>query len=401
MNKFSRQLTKQHLFRILCLCSSIVGGLLLSEASLQFLLPKQYYIWPPHSEMLYKPDQNIMPGISGPSRFAVNSIGLRGDELTGSDRHRILAIGGSSTECLYLDQYETWPYLLQKTLTEKASQRVWVGNAGMSGRTTRHHLMALQYLPLREMRIDTVILLIGVNDFLTRINQADGYDPDFLAKTEARNILFNDTFTAGGPRIYSDDPFFKQTALWQMLRKAKRWASPNTAQGNIQDPVGKIYVTWRKHRQQAGEIQNELPDLSLALREYARNIYAMIDMVQEKGVRLILMTQPSMWKSGLPENLEGLLWLGGIGDFQNKSGKVYYSAEALQKGIDKYNNTLLEICRERQVECIDLSSILEKDTTVFYDDDHFNESGAQKVSTALSSYILSRESFRGSDLVRD
>jgi hypothetical protein len=104
---------------------------------------------------------------------------------------------------------------------------------------------------------------------------------------------------------------------------------------------------------------------------------------------LIIMTQPTMWKPGLSQELEGLLWLGGMGNYQNESHKVYYSSEALGKGMNLYNNTLLEICRMRQVECVDLSSILEKDTTVFFDDDHFNESGAKKVSTVLSTYILS------------
>jgi hypothetical protein len=45
------------------------------------------------------------------------------------------------------------------------------------------------------------------------------------------------------------------------------------------------------------------------------------------------------------------------------------------------------------VECIDLATTLEKDTTVFYDDVHFNESGAQKVSKTVSNYFLSHDPF--------
>lgn len=396
MNKKALRLNKPRLFRGLLLCSSIIVSLLFVEALLHFLLPESSYIWAPHSEMVYIPDQNIMPGVSGPARFVVNSIGLRGDELTDSDKYRMIIIGGSSAECLYLDQSESWPYLLQTILTNNTSQKIWVGNAGMSGRTTRHHLMAMQYLPLRQTRVDAVVLLVGVNDFLSRLNQDDAYDPNVLAKPESRKLILNRTFTAGKQLdiTLSGDPFFKRTLLFQVLRKAKRRASQKPTHGNIQDQAGKIYLTWRRNRQQAAEIRNELPDLSSALSEYTRNIHNMIDIAQEKGVRLILMTQPTMWRSHLPMELEGLLWLGGIGDYQNESGKVYYSVEALKKGIDKYNNTLLEICREREVECIDLSSSLEKDTTVFYDDDHFNEGGARKVATILSNYLLRGDPFR-------
>ena len=47
--------------------------------------------------------------------------------------YRILTLGGSSTECLVLDQTEAWPQLLQDRLNETNKYQVWVGNAGQSG----------------------------------------------------------------------------------------------------------------------------------------------------------------------------------------------------------------------------------------------------------------------------
>ncbi|MGH9840741.1 MAG: SGNH/GDSL hydrolase family protein, partial [Blastocatellia bacterium] len=86
--------------------------------------------------------------------------------------------------------------------------------------------------------------------------------------------------------------------------------------------------------------------------------------------------------------------LGGIGDFQKERGKPYYSAAALEKGMNAYNDVMLQVCRERSVECLDLAPMLEKDTTAFYDDVHFNESGARKVAEAVSRYLLDRNPFR-------
>lgn len=391
MNKSTPRIRKQHLFGVLLLCSCIVTGLLLGEIVLRLAAPVSYYIWTPHLEMLFKPDQDIMPGISEQSRFAVNSDGIRGDELTPSHTYRILALGGSTTLCLYLDQYETWPHLLQKKLTENTSHIVWVGNAGMSGRTTAHHLTAMQYLPLEELKIDVVILLIGANDFLKRLAQDEISDANFLMKPEAATILLDQTFT-GGSHPYQDDPFFKKTAVWQNLRKVKRVVLKENPQipDNVQDESGKYFVTRRTRRQQA-EVRNELPDLSSALQVYATSINKMIDIAQEKSIRLIFLTHPTMWKPTMSKELEALLWLGWSKDLH-----VFYSSEALKEGMDKYNHTLLKICRERGVECIDLSSFLEKDTTVFYDDDHFNESGSKKVSTILSNYILNQGSTRKS-----
>lgn len=150
---------------VLLLCSS-VAALLLGETILGQLFPNEYYVWPPHLGRVFRPDPRYVPGISGESRFEINSIGLRGDEIKPSHTYRILTIGGSTTECEYLDQSKTWPYLLQSTINERMhGQSVWVGNAGMNGRATRHHLAVMQYLPMKEMRIDTAVLLVGANDF--------------------------------------------------------------------------------------------------------------------------------------------------------------------------------------------------------------------------------------------
>jgi lysophospholipase L1-like esterase len=245
----------------------------------------------------------------------------------------------------------------------------------------------MQYLPLAEMKIDAILLLIGINDFSKRLSLGDSYDPNFLEKAESMNTLLVETFGEGSYQ-YPNDRLFKKIAIWRMARRFKARVLEKSSQRNAQDESGEIYKVWRKHRQQAGEIRNELPDLTAALEEYSRNIHKMIDIAREKSIRLVLMTQPTMWRSDLPKELDALLWLGGIGDFQNETGKAYYSSEALEKGMHRYNNMLLEICRAKRMECIDLASFLEKDTSVFYDDVHFNESGARKVSRVVSDCFL-------------
>jgi hypothetical protein len=73
--------------------------------------------------------------------------------------------------------------------------------------------------------------------------------------------------------------------------------------------------------------------------------------------------------------------------------KFFYSVEALAEGMAAYNGRLLEICRQRQVECIDLATLLPKDTTVFYDDAHFNESGAKQVARIVADYLSHHDLF--------
>src|SRR5437867_7087180 len=140
MKSFTLRLRKETLLTIVLFCLSTAGTLVFCEAVLRFVLPSAsgngYYIRRPHLRIVFTPYQDVMPGISGESQFITNSQGIRGDDPAPQDTYRILALGGSTTECGYLDQARTWPYLLQRNQNESSkNQKVWVGNAGLSATT--------------------------------------------------------------------------------------------------------------------------------------------------------------------------------------------------------------------------------------------------------------------------
>lgn len=68
----------------------------------------------------------------------------------------------------------------------------------------------------------------------------------------------------------------------------------------------------------------------------------------------------------------------------------------LQRGLDSYNEIMLDMCKERNAECLDLASALPKDKSVFYDDVHFTEVGARLVAEEIATYLLSKPPFQRS-----
>jgi lysophospholipase L1-like esterase len=373
---------------VLLVIGSTAVGLLAGEAALRMTLPQeQYYLRPPGAVTVFRPTERVMPGVSGDARYQTNRWGLRGDELEPRHRYRILAIGASTTECLYLDQSETWTELLQDALNRRLGGAAWVGNGGYSGHTTRHHLMAIEHLPLDRMEIDAVVLLPGVNDFTRRLARDAQYDPGFMARPDAAQILLHETFV-GAPRWKPGDAAYKRTAIWRVLSSVRRQLTRREAE--VQDQAGEVYQAWRANRQAASDMRDVLPDLESGLEEYSRNILKFVDTARQRGVRVILMTQPAMWRAGLPDSLQRLLWMGGVGRYQDSPGLPYYSAPALADGLDQYNRALVDVCRVRQVECLDLAAALEKDDSTFYDDVHFNENGARRVAQALTAFLLQR-----------
>jgi hypothetical protein len=167
--------------------------------------------------------------------------------------------------------------------------------------------------------------------------------------------------------------------------------------GFVQDAEGKIYAGLRDRRQRA-EITDDLPDLTPMLKAYAGNLNTLVNLAQAQSVRLIFMTQPSMWASQMSARDAALLWQGvseNPGDLNGPAGHPdrYYSVRALDRAMAQYNDVLLGVCQARHVECVDLAKILPRDTTVFYDDVHFNASGAQKVADALADYLTQHAPF--------
>ena len=116
---------------------SLIMALLIAEMGLRLYLPspRKYYPRPPNIQRVYDASPpGVLPGVEGPARYWTNSQGIRGDELSPEDNYRILTLGGSSTECLVLDQTEAWPQLLQDRLNDTGQYQAWVGNAGQAGR---------------------------------------------------------------------------------------------------------------------------------------------------------------------------------------------------------------------------------------------------------------------------
>jgi lysophospholipase L1-like esterase len=359
---------------------ALLGGELIAGGL--FPPPTGYYIYPPGLERTFQPHPEIMPGVGPEAHFRVNALGYRADELPELTRHRILALGGSTTECAYIDQAASWPHLVQEQLNAAgASPPVWMANAGRSGFTSRRHVLQLRQILADEPDFDTVLLLVGVNDLCNRLEYGSDEPPPEALSPEGIHI--ERCFSVVPREVESERPFVKKTALWRAL-KGMKGSLPNPKD---QDLAGKKYVRWRKHRRQASKRLPELPDLSRALAAYRANLAECVEISAAAGVRLILITQPSAWHADMLPGMRRYMWLGGVGDYMVESHVPYYSIEALAEGMALYNAELLALAEELGVEAIDLAPELPKSGASFYDDVHFNDEGSARVAKFVAAYL--------------
>ena len=108
--------------------------------------------------------------------FTTNNMGFRGDALVRpkpADEWRIFTVGGSTMECLVLDDSRDLSRVLQDQLqTAHADRAVRVYNAGKSGDRSYDHL-AMVSQRIAHLEPDVVVVFAGINDLLAGIFSVD------------------------------------------------------------------------------------------------------------------------------------------------------------------------------------------------------------------------------------
>lgn len=364
-----------------------VAGLGLGEAILRIVWPSAsvFRALPPGLRVRFHAPH--IHGVQTPSVYQVNSMGVRGREWSErrESEYRILCLGGSTTQSLVTDDSRVWTTLLETRLGRLPDgRRTWVGNIGRAGLASAEHVLQMRHL-LDVYDPDAVVLLVGINDLLHRL-RAEPYEPYALNRPENQPYLWQrafGVFPGSVPQDRSRNRWLERTRTWQLLLAA-RYKALNLP--HTEDRDGRNLLRWRARRA-AGRRAAVLPPLEPALEEYRRNLGLIVQRAQDRGVPIVLMTQPVLWRAGLTDTEKALLWLGGVGDFRRKRGSLYYEPEALAEGMDAYNRTLLEVCQSTGAQCVDLSARIPRTAEFFYDDCHFTDAAHPIIADAVADAV--------------
>ncbi len=392
----ARSANRERLVRAALLTLGSLVGLGLAEAISRWLLPDAYYVWRPGYSRVFHPDPEIIHGFEGSSTVTINSLGIRGDPFAESQRYRLLAVGGSTTIGGYLDDSETWAHGVQRGLEASFGPgTAWVGNVGRPGHTTVQHALQVEKLTRQHPEIDAVILLIGLNDLLAHIivHRDPASIADFKEHYADRpsDAPLRQAFSLF-PGMTASGARYQRTGLWRLWTTRSWKPSPERRGRVVFDDRGTHVAKMRTFRREAAELRG-LPDLSRALDAYARRVEEIIAAARAEEVRVIFMTQPTLWRGDLSPAERDLLWMGGPRIEEQEPGSWFYSVEALAEGMELYNRRLLEVCVAQGVECLDLAAGLPKTATIHWDDAHFTEEGARRVAALVTEFLRVREPF--------
>jgi len=105
----------------------------------------------------YGPEEGVYPLRTDSNGFIIPSGVHKDPQLT------LVFLGGSTTECVYVDEESRWPHRASVLLGKRLDRRVNSFNGGASGANTMH-LLDVLLNKVAALRPDVVVLMENIND---------------------------------------------------------------------------------------------------------------------------------------------------------------------------------------------------------------------------------------------
>jgi lysophospholipase L1-like esterase len=284
-----------------------------------------------------------------------NSIGLRGEEppVPFEDHLSIIAIGGSTTECMLISEGKTWENVLEKKLQTKFPG-CWINNAGFSGHSTFGHLILLRdYIIALKPRI--CLFTVGVND---------------IARTDLR---------------FHDTEFTMTNQKWVLaLARKSRLANAVLSlyrnhlakEKNVADNYGFKLIGNASMVLPDSVIEKAITRERSLLNGYAQRLQQLIQLCRSNKIEPVFITQPSLMGEGKDDITNVDLASYKLNDSTN--GRLYW------RKVELYNNETLKVAADSGLLTIDVANQLPKSSAYFYDAIHFNIAGCAAVADLIA-----------------
>jgi lysophospholipase L1-like esterase len=287
-----------------------------------------------------------------------NSLGFRGEEPPANftDYLTIISVGGSTTECFYLNDHQTWSNILENNL-KNDFKNLWINNAGLDGTSTFGHIVLLEDYMVK-LKPKVIIFLVGLND----VGSGDNRLSDNRMVNGERSGL---PYVASLKKIVTkSETYLFAVNLWRNWKARKMGVEHQDLDldklKEIEVPENKISESIQMHKEKY-------------ISGYQDRLLKIIKICQDNSIVPVFVTQSSLYGKGFDDitgkNLETMQY-GNT----NMNGRMAWEI------LELYNNTTRGVASLHGLLLIDLARKMPKSSKYYYDLHHYNYDGAQKVA---------------------
>jgi lysophospholipase L1-like esterase len=296
-----------------------------------------------------------------------NSLGFRGADPPADfdERLTIVAVGGSTTECMYLSDGKDWPAVVGRRL-EPSFPSLWMNNSGLNGHSTFGHLLLLRQ-HLVALRPKVIVMMAGIND-VARDDLGD-YDTMQLGPRSVLERLAQHSATAS--LLLNVSRARRASAAGLLHRQLDLASWPSKDMGRRPDGDGLLAYHRRKY-----------------LPAYRQRVQLFTRLSREAGIDVVLVTQPALYGPAVDDATGVDLGRIGVSPDEGVNGALSWEI------LELYNGVLRDVGGAEGLAVIDLGRAMGKSSRLYYDFLHFTVEGADAaaaiVAPALCEHLARR-----------
>jgi len=272
-------------------------------------------------------------------------------------------LGGSTTECRFMDEKQRFPYLTGALLEKKLGIKINSYNAARSGNHSLHSLDILlnKVMPIKPQ---LVLMMENINDLVILL-----YEKSYWSHNSPRSVIIdmNDEIVSNFVKIIRDRYIPNLAAEMHWLGKSVRslWKSRPHG-GNLSD-----------QRDEFAQVRGKklVINKSELTGQFEMNLQCLIYLCKARNIVPVLMTMASRLKE-TPDKV--------IADGIREAGLDYPEFKGL---FEAFNDAIRQKALENQVMLIDLAKGIPPEREYFYDVVHHNPKGSVKAAEIISEQL--------------
>jgi hypothetical protein len=271
----------------------------------------------------------------------------------------IVFLGGSTTECLYMNEEERFPYLVGRLLEKDLKLKINSYNSGKAGNNSLH---SIDILLNKVMYInpDIVVMMHNINDLIILL----------FEKSYWNNNLYKSPVIGIKPSIGKN--------LAQSLVIMRDYFIPNISNalaGLSERSFAKTQPT-EFPAIKGAKIDLNIPQL---LQEFRANVQIFIDICRHRQIVPILMTMASRFKDDPDPFIAS-----SLRRIEVEHGINY---QDFKKIFDLFNEEIRMVGTANNVLVIDLAEKIPQERTYLYDTVHLTSNGSHLTSQVIHQYL--------------
>lgn len=285
---------------------------------------------------------------------------------------RLLCLGASTTQQITQETEDTWCGILETKVRAIHGVDFHALSIGWGGaKVVDSAQWLLNYID--KLKPDIIITLFGINDLAW--SGGSNYTPRHVIEPEQGRSMLS--------RLYRWCLDYSQICRRVDLARKGRFRQKEIQAGRA--------VGW--HTANLPDFQRrykELPYVESPIRqpdpidEFRDSIRWLFRFAAQRGVKLIALGQPTLWKPDpTPEEL-GSFWFS----VNTPDGPVRPSMSWLVAEMDKYNAIQKAEAEALGFDYVDLAAAVPRTLDYFFDDCHFTDKGSEKVAAVVLPTLL-------------